>query len=435
MLDIKYIRENAEKVKENCKLRNIKCDIDSLLKLDEKRRLLFQQLESLNSAKNKLNDEIRNAEDKKSIIEQGKKIKEDIEKLKPEFENVDEEYRKLLSGVPNVISSDTPHGPDESGNKVIRKNGEPTKFDFEPKDHMELGESLDIIDTKTAAIVSGARFNYLKGEAALLQFALIQFIFHTLTDKKIVGKLAKKVGNPSDKPFVPVVPPVMAKSQIMKNMDRFDPIEERYFFEKDDILLVGSAEHTLGPLHMNETIKEEDLPIRYIGYSTAFRREAGSYGKDTKGILRAHQFDKLEMESFSAPENGEAEQNLFVAIQEYIVGSLDIPYQVVSICTGDMGKPDYRQIDIECWIPSQNKYRETHTSDFMTDFQARRLNTKVKRKDGKTELVYMNDATAAAIGRILIAILENYQQEDGSIKIPEVLQKYMPGGMKIIKRK
>jgi seryl-tRNA synthetase len=437
MLDIKYVRENVKEVKENCKNRNIKCDIDRLLELDEKGRKLMEEMEILNAKKNLLNKEVvlaKGSRDMASIFIKGKEIKEKIEGIKPELEKVEADYKLLLDMLPNIVSSDTPIGPDETENKVLRRVGEPTKFDFEPKDHMEIGEALDIIDTKTASIVSGARFNYIKGEAALLQFALIQFIFHSLADRKIVGELAKKVGNPSDKPFVPVVPPVMVKSEIMKKMDRFNPVDERYYFEKDDILLVGSAEHSLGPIHMNEIIKEEDLPIRYIGYSTAFRREAGSYGKDMKGILRAHQFDKLEMESFATPENGEAEQNLFVAIQEYIVTSLGIPYQVVSICTGDMGKPDYRQIDIECWIPSQKKYRETHTSDFMTDFQSRRLNTKVKKASGETELVYMNDATACAIGRMLIAILENYQNADGSVRVPEVLRKWMPGNLEVIKR-
>jgi len=264
-----------------------------------------------------------------------------------------------------------------------------------------------------------------------MQFAIIQFVFNTLTDKKIIGKLAKKTDNPFDKPFIPVLPPVIARAEIMKKMDRFDPIDDRYYLEQDDSLLIGSAEHTLGPLYMNEVIPEKDLPIRYIGYSTAFRREAGTYGKDATGILRRHQFDKAEMESFIQPEYGQVEQNLIVAIQEYLVQQLEIPYQVVILCTGDMGSPDFRQIDIECWMPGQNTYRETHTSDYMTDYQARRLNTRIKRKDGKLEFAYMNDATAMAIGRILIAIIENYQQEDGSIKVPKVLHKYM-NGMKVI---
>lgn len=335
--------------------------------------------------------------------------------------------------MPNLISKDTPIGPDESGNKVIRKFGEPAKFKFKPKDHMELGILLGIIETEKSAKISGARFNYLFSGAVLLQFALIQFVFDTLTNEKIIKQLAKKVGNPSNKPFTPVIPPVIAKSEIMKKMDRFEPLEDRYYLEQDDSLLIGSAEHTLGPLHMNEVIDEKNLPIRYIGYSTAFRREAGTYGKDATGILRRHQFDKAEMESFTAPEHGLSEQNLIVAIQEYLVQQLEIPHQVVAICSGDMGKPDFRQIDIECWMPGQNKYRETHTSDYMTDYQARRLNIKYQAKGGKKEYVHMNDATAFAMGRILIAILENYQQEDGSVVVPKALRKYMPGNIKIIK--
>ena len=223
----------------------------------------------------------------------------------------------------------------------------------------------------------------------------------------------------------------MIKPDIFAKMARLEPKDERYYIQSDDVYLVGSAEHALGPMHMDETILEQDLPLRYAGYSTAFRREAGSYGKDTKGILRMHQFDKIEMESFSKPEDSIMEQDFFVAIQEYLLKQLEIPYQVMMICTGDMGGPDARQIDIECWMPGQNKYRETHTADLMTDYQARRLNTKLKRKDGKNEFVHMNDATVFAIGRTLIAILENNQQKDGSVKVPKVLHKYT--GFKAIK--
>jgi len=235
------------------------------------------------------------------------------------------------------------------------------------------------------------------------------------------------------KPFTAVVPPVFMRPQVMNRMARLDPIEDRFFFEKDDLILIGSAEHTLGPLHMDETVKEEALPIRYVGYSTAFRREAGSYGKDTKGILRQHQFDKIEMESFTLPEDGLAEQELMVGVQEYLLQQLGLPYQVVLVCTGDMGFPDQRQIDIETWMPGQNTYRETHSADYVGGFQARRLNTRVKRADNSVEHVHMNDATAFAIGRTLIAILENYQNEDGSVTIPEVLRPYMGGKEKMEK--
>jgi seryl-tRNA synthetase len=208
-------------------------------------------------------------------------------------------------------------------------------------------------------------------------------------------------------------------------MARLEPREERYHTEADDLYLVGSAEHTLGPIHMDEVIPAEKLPIRYAGYSTAFRREAGAASKDTRGIIRMHQFDKLELESFCLPEHSYQEQDFFVAIQEYIMKSLGLPYQVVLICTGDMGGPDHRQFDIETWMPGQNKYRETQTSDLMTSYQSRRLNTRFKKKDEKPDFVHMNDATAIAVGRTLVAIMENNQQADGSIKIPEVLQKYM----------
>jgi len=433
MLDIKYIRENKGKIKEAVKVKNLTVDIDELLKVDNKRRGLLIKLDDLRNKRNELAKIAKGGKPSKDQIKKGKKIKIELSALEKKFSAVDSFFNNLSYEVPNIISEDTPIGKDESENKAIKKHKKPTKFNFKPRDHMALGLMHNIIDTEKSARISGSRFNYLFGDAVLIQFALIQFVFETLTDKKIISKLAEKTGNPFDKPFTPVIPPVMAKSEIMKKMDRFDPIEDRYFLKEDDILLIGSAEHTLGPLHMNEIIDEKDLPIRYIGYSTAFRREAGSYGKDTSGILRRHQFDKAEMETFIQPEYGLKEQDLIIAIQEYLISELDIPYQVVAICSGDMGKPDFRQIDIECWFPGQDKYRETHTSDYMTDFQSRRLNIRYRTKKGKKEFVHMNDATAFAIGRILIAILENYQQEDGSVIVPKVLRKWMANGKEVIK--
>lgn len=434
MLDIKFIRDNSNIIKKAAKNKGLNVDIDKLLKLDEQKRELQTKIQELRTQRN-ISSTTTTLPPDKDEIDEMKQVGKKIKKLEEKFNNIEEKFKVLMYQVPNVVSEDTPIGPDESGNKVIRKVGEPPKFDFKPKDHMELGILQGIIDTEKSATISGARFNYLFAEAVFLQFALIQFVFHALNNKKIIKKLADKVGNPFDKPFIPVVPPVIAKSEIMKKMDRFDPIEDRYYLEQDDALLIGSAEHTLGPLHMNEILNEKDLPIRYIGYSTSFRREAGSYGKDTTGILRRHQFDKAEMETFIQAEHGFVEQEFIIAIQEYLVQQLEIPYQVVILCTGDMGKPDFRQIDIECWMPGQNKYRETHTSDYMTDFQARRLNIKYKSKSGKKNFVHMNDATAFAMGRTLIAILENYQQKDGSIVIPEVLRKYMPGNIKVISKK
>ena len=417
MLDIKFIRENQKKVKDSIKKRGLKLNLDKLLKVDEKKRKIQTELENIFAQKNKANKEIVKAKDKKKIIADMRKIDKKGNQLKKDLKKLNQEFKDLIYKVPNILTDDVPFGKDESDNKVIRKVGKPTKFNFEPKDHMRLGLDLDIIDKKTAAKVSGARFTYLKGKLVLLQFALIQYAFDVLT----------KEG------FIPIVPPVMINPDVYQKMARLneEDKDERYYLPKDDLYLIGSAEHTLGPLHMDEIIPEKELPIRYIGFSTAFRREAGSYGKDTKGILRLHQFDKLEIESFAIKEDALKEQKFIIGLQEKLVKSLKIPYQVLILCSGDMGKPDARQVDIESWMPGQNKYRETHTSDYMTDYQARRLNIRVKRKGNKTEFVHMNDATVFAIGRTLIAIMENYQQKDGSIKIPEVLQRYT--GFKEIK--
>ncbi|MEK7526597.1 MAG: serine--tRNA ligase, partial [Patescibacteria group bacterium] len=418
--DINLLRQNPDKLRQATAAKQLDPTlVDNAIELDNKWREMLVKVEALRKERNVLSKNYS-----PENIESAKQLKEQLKLLEQELSGLEEKLKLALRKLPNLFSEDTPIGKSEDENIVIRTWGTPRKFDFEPQDHLELGKNLGIIDTDKAAIISGARFNYLMGDAVLLQFALIQFAFSVLTDKEIISKLAKEVGNPSDKPFLPVVPPVLIKSEVMKKMDRFDPIEERYYLEKDDILLVGSAEHTLGPLLMDETINEKDLPIRFIGYSTAFRREAGAAGKDTSGIFRRHQFDKLEMETFVAPENGEAEQKLIVAIQEYLMQQLDIPYEVMLCCTADMGKQDYRHIDINSWLPSQGKYRETHTSDYMTDFQARRLNARVQ-KGANLEYLHMNDATAFAIGRTLIAILENYQQKDGSVKVPQVLQKWV----------
>lgn len=419
MLDINLIRQNPELVKKGISAKNANPKlVDDFLALDGEWRKLTKETDDLRAQQKKLSDERK--------IEEAKELKDKIQSLEGDLKKIEKNREEILWQMPNLPSEDTPVGKDESENKVLRQWAEPKQFDFNPRDHVKLGELLDIIDIEHASKVSGTRFNYLKGAAALLEFALIQHTFNILTDQKILQKISDKIQKGySPKPFIPIVPPTMIRPDVFDKMARLKPEEERYYIPKDDLYLAGSAEHTLGPLHMDEIIPEEKLPIRYIGFSTSFRREAGSYGKDTRGILRVHQFDKLEIESFTIPENSIKEQDFIVAIQEYLMQSLEIPYQVVAICAGDMGGPDVRQIDIETWMPSQNRYRETHTSDMMTDYQARRLNTKVRRKDDKLEFVHMNDATAFAIGRMIIAILENYQQKDGSILVPKVLQKYL----------
>ncbi len=419
MLDIKFIRENKDIVEKAMRdKRREPVDLDQVLSLYDERKSLQQELEGINQKRKAAAD----ARD----IDAGKKLKEEAQVLDGKIAEKEKVFIAEMIKIPNIPSPDTPVGPDESGNKVLRTWGEKPQFSFEAKDHSELGVALGIIDTESAAEISGARFTYLFGDLVLMQFALLKLAFDTLTNEDTLKVIAEEAGlTVSTKPFTPALPPVMMKSAVMNRMARLHPIDERYHFEKDDLVLIGSAEHTLGPLYMDKIIEEKDMPVRYLGYSTAFRREAGTYGKDTKGILRQHQFDKIEMETFCLPEQSLTEQDFLVAIQEYILRKLKIPHQTVIICTGDMGGPDYRQIDLECWMPGQNTYRETHSSDLMQGYQARRLNTRVRRSDGKTEHVHMNDATVLAIGRTLIAIMENYQQADGSIQIPEVLRTYM----------
>ncbi|OGM99276.1 MAG: serine--tRNA ligase [Candidatus Yanofskybacteria bacterium RIFCSPLOWO2_01_FULL_41_34] len=428
MLDIKFIRNNIDKIREAIKNKKANLDLDKLLAADERRRHLLSESEILKAEQNKRSKGPQSPVD----LEELKALKEKIKLIENELKSVEEEYERLMMVVPNIPTDDTPIGKDESANKVLRKWGKVRKFDFKPKEHWEIGEALDLIDNERASKVSGARFTYLKRGLALMQFTLIQYAMSVFVDEKLIKKIIKNNNlDLKTNPFIPVIPPVLIRPDSMQKMARLEPKEERYYMPADDIYLVGSAEHTLGAMHMDETFNEKDLPIRYIGYSTAFRREAGSYGKDMKGILRVHQFDKLEMESFCLPEDSIKEQDLFVGMQEYLVQSLNIPYQVVAICTGDMGGPDARQIDLEMWMPGQDRYRETHTADLMTDYQARRLGTKVKRAGG-SEFVHMNDATALAIGRTLIAIMENYQTKKGTIEVPKVLRKFM-GGIKEIK--
>lgn len=430
MLDLKLIRQNPELVKKAAKDKRVNVDIDQVLALDERRRHVLRELEDKRAEQNKKSSGKPNGEE----IETLKKLKEEMKILEEELGRVETELEKFMLTVPNIPTEDTPVGPDETGNKVLRQVGKLPAFDFQPKEHWELAAQLDVIDIESASKVSGTRFSYLKRELAILEFALIQFALETLTSQKILTKILKSANltlNP--KPFIPVVPPVFIKPEVYQKMARLEPKEERYYIPSDDLYLIGSAEHTLGPLHMDQTINEKDLPIRYVGFSTSFRREAGSYGKDTRGIMRVHQFDKVEMESFTVSENSIQEQEFFVAIQEYLMQSLGLPYQVVMICTGDMSAPDARQIDIETWMPGQSKYRETHTADLMTDYQARRLNTRVRRTDG-LEFVHMNDATVFAIGRTIVAIMENYQTNEGTVIIPKALRKYT-AGIKEISRK
>jgi seryl-tRNA synthetase len=418
MIDIDLIRKDKAAVVKNLARRGVPEEaVEEVLELDQEWREVSQKIEELNKIKNEANNKIS------QIAAGNEQEKQSHEEVKSLYARRDVAWGKL----PNLLADDVPRGKDESENKILREVGEKPTFSFTPLSHEVLGQKLGVIDNERAAKVSGSRFTYIKGGLALLEFALIQHVFSILTNKSALARIIQNAGlSVSDKEFIPVLPPVLIKEEVMQRMARLEPREERYHMPQDNLYLVGSAEHTIGSMHMDEILPQTDLPLRYIGFSSAFRREAGSHGKDVKGIIRMHQFDKMEIESFTLAQDSQSEQDFLVAIQEHILQTLGIPYRVMMICTGDMGDPDARQIDIEAWMPGQEQYRETHTSDLMTDYQARRLKTRVKRGDGNVELVHMNDATALALGRTMVAIMENYQQEDGSIAIPEVLQPYLP---------
>ena len=400
MIDIKLLRENPEKVKMACKNKQANIDIDKILILDKIRRGLIQEIEGMKAEQRKLG---------KEKIEKARELKEKIKKMEPELEKAEKEFGKLFLRIPNIPLEEVPIGKDESGNNIIREVGKKPNFKFKPRDYMELAKCDDLIDVKRAAKVSGTRFGYLKGGAVYLEFALIQLAFNELV----------KQG------FCPVVPPVMIKTEMMKGMGYVERGgEEIYYLPKDNLCLVGTSEQSIGPMHADEIFEERELPKRYVAFSSCFRREAGSYGKDTKGIFRVHQFYKVEMFSFCHPDKSRQEHQFFLKMEEKLTQLLKIPYRVVQMCTGDLGDPAAAKFDIEAWLPSENRYRETHSTSNCTDFQSRRLNIRYKAKDGKLNFVHTLNGTAFATGRMIIAILENYQQKDGSILIPKVLQKY-----------
>ena len=410
MIDIKLLRENPEIVKEALKKRGVEVDVDYLRELDQRIRNLKKEIYDLRRKRNEISKKAKNVPEK---IEEAKKIKEELKKKEEEIAGLQKEFNSVFLLIPNIPLEDTPVGEDENDNVVVEKWGEPKKFNFKIKDHLELGELWDLIDVKRAAKISGSRFGILKNEAVLLEFALIKFTYDFLTKKYN---------------FIPILPPILIRPEAMRGMGYIDTeqdLEERYFLEKDNLFLVGTAEQAVGPMHQNEVFEERDLPKRYLAFSTCLREEAGSYGKDTRGIFRVHQFDKIEMFSFAKPEESQRELQFLLGIEKELMKQLKIPFRVVKLCTGDLSRPSAQTFDIEAWIPSQKKYRETHSCSNCTDFQARRLNIRFKREKGsKIEFVHTLNGTAFAIGRTIIAILENYQQKDGRILVPKVLRKY-----------
>lgn len=413
MLDIKFIIENPGLVKQGAAKKNIKVEIDKIEELYKNRNEKLAQAEKLRAEQNTASKGQMDEEK----IEKMKEIKKQIKSLEPEIEKLEKELEELALMVPNPPLDSVPEGKEEEDNKIINTFGEKPKFDFEPKDHIQLGKDLDIIDIERGTRASGARFYYLKNEAALLEFALLQFAVHKLHAKG----------------FAPVITPALVKEEAMFATGFF-PAERNEVYnvnpEDDNLFLIGTSEVPLTMLHATEILDESALPTRYCGFSTCFRREAGSYGKDTAGIIRVHQFDKVEMFSFCHPDKSEAEHKLILEIEEEIMQDLGFHYQVVNICGGDLGAPAAKKYDIEVWIPTQNKYRELTSCSNCTDFQARRAKIRYK-KDNKNLYLHTLNGTAIAIARTLVAILENNQNKDGSITIPEVLRPFMGGKTKI----
>jgi seryl-tRNA synthetase len=432
MLDIRFIREHPNDVQENARRKGYDVSIDELLKKDTEKRALQQQADELREKRNALSSQMKGGRGADDLIARGKVIKGELAGIEDQLRAADDAYLTLLKKVPNMALADVPVGYSEDENVVSKKVGEPTTFDFEPKNDAKIAEKLGWLDKERAAKVAGSRFAYLKGDLVKLQFALMQFVTDRLSDQAFIDEIIRDNNlHVSNKPFIPVLPPFMLRTELYDAMDRLEPRDDRYKIEDEDLWLQGSAEHVLGSMHADEIFDEAELPVRYVGYATSFRREAGTYGKDMEGIFRTHQFDKLELESLGVAEAGLEEHLFMVAVQEKIMQQLEIPYQVLTKCTADIGKPNARGVDIEAWLPGQQKYRETHTADYMTDYQARRLKTRVRRLNGELQLVHTNDATALPLSRGLIAVIENYQQADGGVLVPKVLQAYMGGRVRL----
>ena len=410
MIDPQLLKTNIEAIEENLRKRDLDIDLDKLKLLDESRRALKFESEKLRAEQKKLGKEIASASEKEKVIllEKAEKISDKVKSLSEETQQKDEEFFDSWIKIPNIVNSSSPVGKTDEDNKEIKKVGEPKNIK-NPMTHLEIGENLGLIDVERASKISGSRFSYLFGDLVKIQFNLVSYTLNKL----------------SEKGFNPTIPPVLVRENALFGTGFFpDDSDQVYEVQNDDLFLVGTSEVSLAALHTDEIIDMKNLPLRYAGYSTCFRREAGTYGKDTSGIFRVHQFDKVEMFSFCDPEKSNEEHEHILAIEEEILKDLEIPYRVVDVCTGDLGASAAKKYDIEAWIPSQQKYREVTSCSNTTDFQARRLNMRTKKEDGNTILHTLN-GTALAVGRILIALLENNQQSDGSVTFSDDLGKIL----------
>jgi len=412
MLDPNFIRQNVEKAKKATKDKGRDpVLVDKWLKIDQTWRKILTEVESLRAERNKLTDELKKADGKppQGALDKGKKIKEELQNKEKELVKMEREWKEAIIQIPNLPADDVKVGKDESENEVVKTWGDLPKFDFPVKDYQKIGEDLGLIDIQRAGKTSGSRFGFLTGDLVLLELALLNLAFETLTEKG----------------FIPVIPPVMLKKEMEAGLGYAEAggWDDMYILEKDNLVLTATAEHSLVSRHTEEIVPEKSLPLKYVGFSTCFRREAGSYGRDTKGILRVHQFNKVEMVVFTRHEDAEETHQEMVNIEEELMQQLKIPYRLVKMCSGDLGSPAAKKYDIEAWFPGEEKYRETHSCSNCTDYQSRRLNIRFSQK-GKLEFVYILNGTVFS-ERPLLAILENYQQKNGSVVIPEVLRKWI----------
>lgn len=416
---MKLFRENPNFYRDASRAKNIEIDVERILELDRRVRLLKTESEGINAQKNEVSRRIPKAtpEERKQLISDMRGVDGRADALAAELTPIETELEDLLYHIPNPSLADVKVGKNEDENEVLREVGEKPVFDFPIKDHLELGEALGIIDVEQASKVSASRFNYLIGDGAGLAYAIVQYAMNRVMQSG----------------FTPVIVPHLVNAHTMRAMGYLEHggHDEIYYFPKDNLYLIGTAEQPLGGMHVDQILSEKKLPLRYVSFSNAFRREAGSYGKDTKGIIRMHEFQKIEMFSYTTPENSDAEHELLLSIEEDLVKGLGVPYRVIKQCTGDLGLPAARKYDLECWMPTQETYRETHSTSTCTDFQSRRLNTRYKNGEGETKLVHTLNGTAFAIGRIMAVIIENNQNADGTVTIPEVLRPFMSGKKQI----
>jgi seryl-tRNA synthetase len=422
VLDVRAIREDPDRFRKGLARRNLADAVDRILALDERRRQLTVRVEELRAEQNRSGKAIGRAEgeDKQRLIGEVARVSAEVKELEPQLEQVEAELSDLLARTPNLPHESAPDGFTDEDAVEVRRHGEPRAFDFEPRDHAVLGELLGMLDTERGARTSGSRFVYLLGDIVQVQFALVRHALDILTVRG----------------FVPVIPPVLVREEAMFGSG-FLPTDEVniYVTSPDELYLVGTSEVSLAAFHAGEILDEADLPIRYAGYSTCFRREAGTYGKDMGGMFRVHQFDKVEMFSFARPEESWDELEFILGIEEEILGKLDVPYRVTNTAAGDLGSAAAKKYDPEAWLPGQDRYRELTSCSNYTDYGARRGQTRIRRSSGEVEVLHTLNGTATAIGRTLIAILENNQRADGSVALPTALFTYLPESLRELRPK